>query len=199
MRHGKKIHKLSRPAEHRKALLNNLAAALIKYKQIQTTETRAKALKPYIDRLISTALKDTLHAKRMVAKNLPNKMAFKELFSNVIPKLEGRTSGFSRIVKHKARRGDGAPISIIELLLEKEEEPKGKKKAKKKAAAAKTKTKAKSKEKAAQAEAEKVEPEIEQEAQAETVEEQVEETPKGEEAPEETPEEPESEEEEKKD
>jgi large subunit ribosomal protein L17 len=188
MRHGKKIHKLSRPAEHRKALLNNLAAALIKHKQIQTTETKAKALKPFIDRLISTALQDTLHAKRQVAKNLPNKVAFKELFSNVIPKLEGRTSGFSRIVKHKARRGDGAPISIIELLLEKEEESKGKKKkAGKKAAASKAKTKAGIK--PGKTEAEEVEPEIEQEAQAEAVEQMAEETVQEDATPEETPQE----------
>jgi large subunit ribosomal protein L17 len=186
MRHGKKIHKLSRPAEHRKALLNNLAAALITHKQIQTTETKAKALKPYIDRLISTALRDTLHAKRLVAKNLPNKVAFKELFNNVIPKLEGRTSGFSRIVKHKARRGDGAPISIIELLIEKVEEPKGKKKAGKKAATPKTKSKAEAK------------PEIEQEAQAEAAEEKVEETVKEDAKPEETPPEPSADMEEKK-
>ena len=186
MRHGKKIHKLSRPAEHRKALLNNLAAALITHKQIQTTETKAKALKPYIDRLISTALQDTLHAKRQVAKNLPNKVAFKELFNNVIPKLEGRTSGFSRIVKHKARRGDGAPISIIELLIEKVEESKGKKKAGKKAATPKTKSKAEAK------------PEIKQEAQAEAAEEKVEETVKEDAKPEETPQEPSADMEEKK-
>ncbi|HEQ98696.1 MAG TPA: 50S ribosomal protein L17 [candidate division Zixibacteria bacterium] len=136
MRHGKKIHKLNRPAEHRKAVLNNLAMALITRKQIQTTEAKAKALKPYIDRLISTARQDTLSARRRVAQYLPNKEAFKELFNNVIPKLEGRTSGFSRIVKYKNRRGDGAPMSIVQLLLEGESETKGRKKGKKKAAAA---------------------------------------------------------------
>ncbi len=189
MRHGKKIHKLSRPAEHRKALLNNLAAALITHKQIQTTETKAKALKPYIDRLISTALQDTLHAKRQVAKNLPNKVIFKELFSNVIPKLEGRTSGFSRIVKHKARRGDGAQISIIELLVEKEDEPKGKKKkAGKKAAPSKTKAKAETK--PAKTKVEEIEPEA--------AEGQVEETVKEDARPEETPQEPSADEGEKK-
>jgi len=145
MRHGKKIHKLGRPAEHRKALLNNLAAALIKHKQIQTTDTKAKALKPYIDRLISKALQDTLHAKRQIARNLPNKAAFKELFGNIVPRLEGRTSGFTRIVKHKARRGDGAPLAFIQLLLEKTDEGKGKKKAGKKAVAPKPRARAESK------------------------------------------------------
>lgn len=135
MRHGKKIHKLNRPAEHRKAVLNNLAMALITRKQIQTTAAKAKALKPHIDRLISTALQDTLSARRRVAQHLHNKEAFKELFNNIVPKLEGRTSGFSRIVKFRSRRGDGAPMSIVQLLLEEEPEKKGRKKGKKKAAA----------------------------------------------------------------
>ncbi|MBD3218733.1 MAG: 50S ribosomal protein L17 [candidate division Zixibacteria bacterium] len=134
MRHGKKIHKLNRPAEHRRAVLNNLAMALITHKQIQTTDAKAKALKPYIDRLISTASKNTLTSKRKVAQYLPNKGAFKELYTNIIPRLEGRTSGFSRIVKFRSRRGDGAPVSIVQLLLEEEVESKGKKKPKKKAA-----------------------------------------------------------------
>jgi large subunit ribosomal protein L17 len=134
MRHGKKIHKLNRPAEHRRAVLNNLAMALITHKKIQTTDAKAKALKPYIDRLISTASKNTLTSKRKVAQYLPNKEAFKELYTNIIPKLEGRTSGFSRIVKFRSRRGDGAPVSIVQLLLEEEVESKGKKKPKKKAA-----------------------------------------------------------------
>ncbi len=135
MRHGKKIHKMSRPAEHRRATLNNLAKALITYKQIQTTDSKAKALKPYIDKLITTASQNTLQAKKLVAQSLPDKEAFKELFNVIIPRLEGRTSGFSRIVKYKARKGDGAPLSIVQLILEKEESEKGRKKGKKKAKA----------------------------------------------------------------
>jgi large subunit ribosomal protein L17 len=165
MRHGKKVNKLSRPAEHRKALLNNLALALISYKQIRTTDTKAKALKQYMDRLISTALKDTLHARRLVAKSLPNKAAFKELFDVIVPKLEGRTSGFSRIVKYGTRKGDGASISIIELLMEKEVVEKDKKKSKKKAT-----PKPKSDKKAST----KAKPEVEE---AEAVEEKAEATP----------------------
>lgn len=133
MRHGKKIHKLSRPAEHRKATLNNLARALITYKQIETTDSKAKALKPYIDKLITAASQNTLQAKRLVAQSLPDKEAFKELFNVIVPRLEGRSSGFSRIVKYKTRKGDGAPLSIVQLILEKEESEKGKKKGKKKA------------------------------------------------------------------
>lgn len=135
MRHGKKIHKMSRPAEHRRATLNNLARALITYKQIQTTDSKAKALKPYIDKLITTASQNTLQAKKQVAQSLPDKEAFKELFNVIVPRLEGRTSGFSRIVKYKARKGDGAPLSIVQLILEKEESEKGRKKGKKKAKA----------------------------------------------------------------
>ncbi len=135
MRHGKKIHKLSRPAEHRKATLNNLARALITYKQIETTDSKAKALKPYIDKLITAASQNTLQARRLVAQSLPDKEAFKELFNVIVPRLEGRTSGFSRIVKYKTRKGDGAPLSIVQLILEKEESEKGKKKGKKKAKA----------------------------------------------------------------
>ena len=160
MRHGKKLNKLSRTAEHRKALINNLAMALITNKQIQTTDAKAKVLKPYIDRLISTARQNTLNARRLVAKSLPNKAAYKELFENIVPKLEGRTSGFSRIVKHKARKGDGAAMSIIQLLLEEEVESKGKKKSKKKTAPKETPAAKKDKPKEEKLEAEaKEEPE----------------------------------------
>jgi large subunit ribosomal protein L17 len=170
MRHGKKIHKLNRPAEHRKALMNNLAMALITYKQIQTTDAKAKALKPFIDRLIATAQQNTLHAKRMVARSVKNKKVFKELFENVVPKLEGRTSGFSRIIKYKQRRGDGAPVSIIELMIEHEVEEKTKKKSKK---AAPKQTEAKVKEAPAPEKVEEVETAP---TEPETTEEQVEET-----------------------
>lgn len=161
MRHGKKLHKLSRPAEHRKALLNNLATALITYKKIETTDRKAKVLKPYIDRLISTARQNTLHARRRVAQSLPNKSAVKELFSVVVPKLEGRTSGFSRIVKYRTRRGDGASMSIIELLMEKEVEEKDKKKGKKKAAVKPKAAKKTAKPKASKAKAVEEEPVVE--------------------------------------
>lgn len=133
MRHGKKIHRLSRPAEHRRALLNNLASALITNKQIQTTEAKAKALKPYMDRLIATAMKNTLQAKRLVGQRLANKVAVKELLTGVVPKLEGRNSGFTRILHYGTRRGDGARLSVIQLLLE-EDVTEKKKKAKKKPA-----------------------------------------------------------------
>jgi len=172
MRHGKKIHKLGRPTEHRKALLINLASALITNKQIETTDTKAKALKPYIDKLITTASQGTLHAKRQVARTLPNKAAFKELFENVVPKVEGRNSGFSRIIKNRVRRGDGAAMSIIQLILEEESEPREKKSSKKKAApkpAAKTKKKAE--EKPAEPEPEEAQA-AEAEAVAETPEEE---------------------------
>jgi large subunit ribosomal protein L17 len=162
MRHGKKIHRLSRPAEHRRALLNNLAAALIAKKQIQTTEAKAKALKPYIDRLISTAKQNTLHSKRLVAQRLVNKVAVKELLNDIVPKLEGRESGFTRVIRYGIRRGDGARLSVIQLLLEEEVERK-KKKASKKSSAKPTKAKAEKKAK----------PETSRQDETETEEEEV--------------------------
>jgi len=134
MRHGRKIHKLSRPREHRRALLNNLAIALITNKQIETTATRAKALKPYIDKLITIARQDTLAARKRVAQLMPNKAAFSELFNVIMPKLEGRMSGFARIVKHRTRKGDGAAMSFVQLMVEKDKEEKAKKKSGKKEA-----------------------------------------------------------------
>ncbi len=167
MRHGKKIHKLGRPTEHRKALLINLASALITHKQIETTDTKAKALKPYIDKLIATASQGTLHAKRQVARTLPNKAAFKELFENVLPKIEGRNSGFSRIIKNRVRRGDGAAMSIIQLILDETPEKREKKTTKKKAAPKPAETKQKAEEKQATAEPEPEEAQASETAVAE--------------------------------
>jgi len=189
MRHGKKIHKMSRPAEHRRATLNNLARALITYKQIQTTDSKAKALKPYIDKLITTASQNTLQAKKLVAQSLPDKEAFKELFNVIVPRLEGRTSGFSRIVKYKARKGDGAPLSIVQLILEKEESEKGRKKGKKKAkakpAAAPKKAKAAKETEEVTEEPETPEAEASDDMPEEEVIEEVSEDEEGQEAPQE--------------
>lgn len=128
MRHGKKFNKLSRPAEHRRALLDNLASALILHKQITTTSAKARALKPFMDRIISRAQQNTVSARRQVSRNLTDRSVMKELFGVIVPKLAGRTSGFSRIVKSGVRKGDGASLAIVELLFEREVAPKGKKK-----------------------------------------------------------------------
>lgn len=197
MRHGKKIHRLSRPAEHRRALLNNLASALIANKQIQTTEAKAKALKPYMDRLIATAMKNTLQARRLVGQRLANKMAVRELLTGVVPKLEGRNSGYTRILHYGTRRGDGARLSVIQLLLEEdvtEKKKKTKKKpARKTASRSKKATKAESKpEEESKVEAESAEA---SEAQAEQAQadKDSEKTEAGASAEQETPKEPETE------
>jgi len=140
MGHLDKTKKLGRTKAHREAMLSNMAMSLFLHHKIKTTDAKAKALKPLVDRIISTAKEDTLHAKRQVARTIKNKDAFKKLFSEIVPQFADRESGFSRIVKLGVRRGDGAPISVIELLTEQarveteeEKKAKGKKKAKKSA------------------------------------------------------------------
>ena len=119
MGHRDKIHKLGRTKPHREAMLANMAMSLFTHRVIKTTDAKAKALKPLIDRLISTGKQDTLHAKRMVARTIHNKEVFKKLFAEIIPQFTDRTSGFTRVVKLGVRKGDGAPISVVELLTEK--------------------------------------------------------------------------------
>jgi large subunit ribosomal protein L17 len=128
MPHQNKVKKLSRTKPHREAMLDNMASSLIQYRSIETTEAKAKELRRVVDRLISTAKKNTLSAKRLVARTIHNKIAFKKLFRDIIPQFENRNSGFSRVLKVGIRRGDGAKISRVELLIEK---PKAEKETKK--------------------------------------------------------------------
>ncbi|UCG62619.1 MAG: 50S ribosomal protein L17 [Candidatus Zixiibacteriota bacterium] len=136
MGHRDKVKKLGRTRSHREAMLANMAMSLFTHRVIKTTDAKAKALKPLVDRLIATAREETLRAKRQVARTVRNKTVFKKLFSEIIPQFADRESGFSRVVKLGVRRGDGAPISIVELLTEKPAEEstakarKGKKEAK---------------------------------------------------------------------
>ncbi len=130
MGHRDKVKKLGRTKPHREAMLANMAMSLFTHRLIKTTDAKAKALKPLVDRLIATGKADTLHAKRMVARTINNKEVFKKLFAEIIPQFTARTSGFTRVVKLGVRRGDGAPISVVELLTEKvveETDDKGKK------------------------------------------------------------------------
>jgi len=124
MGHRDKVKKLGRTKPHREAMLSNMAMSLFTHRVIKTTDAKAKALKPLVDRLISTAKQDTLHAKRLVARTIKNKEVHKKLFTEIIPQFTDRTSGFSRIIKLGVRRGDGAPISVVELLTEKPAETK---------------------------------------------------------------------------
>lgn len=155
MGHRDKVKKLGRTASHRNAMLANMAMSLFTHRIIKTTDAKAKALRPLVDRLISTAKQNTLHAKREVARTVKNKEVFKKLFTEIVPQFSERNSGFSRVIKLGVRRGDGAPMSVVELLTEKPKEvadAKGKKgkKASRKTSAKKTE-KASSKSKSAEA------------------------------------------------
>jgi len=115
-------------------MLANMAMSLFTHRVIKTTDAKAKALRPMVDRIISTAKKDTLASRREVARTIKNKEVFKKLFTEIVPQFADRLSGFSRVIKLGVRRGDGAPISVVELLTEKPPEESGKKGKKKKAA-----------------------------------------------------------------
>ncbi|RKX21458.1 MAG: 50S ribosomal protein L17 [Candidatus Zixiibacteriota bacterium] len=133
MGHRDKVKKLGRTKPHREALMSNMAMSLFLHRVIKTTDAKAKALKPVVDKIISTAKEDTLHSKRQVAKTIKQKDVFKKLFSEIVPQFSDRDSGFTRVVKLGVRRGDGAPMSVVELLTEKKvkETDKKDKKAKK--------------------------------------------------------------------
>lgn len=116
MRHQKKRHKLGRTSSHRKAMLANMAASLIKFERIQTTDAKAKALRPFVERLISLGKKGDLHARRTALSRLRDKEALHKLFAEVGPRMEERPGGYTRIMKLTRRAGDNAPISLIELV-----------------------------------------------------------------------------------
>ncbi len=121
MRHGDKINNLSRTASHRKALLKNLANALITHKRIVTTLAKAKALRIYVEPLITKTKKtenkeQISHNHRLVFSQLQNKEAVRELFTVVGPKVAGRPGGYTRIIKLGKRLGDNAETALIELV-----------------------------------------------------------------------------------
>lgn len=116
MRHGDKINNLSRTASHRRALLNNLASQLITHKRITTTLAKAKALRTFVEPLITKAKENTTHQRRIVFSHLQDKEAIKELFDVVRLKVEGRPGGYTRIIKLGARAGDNAEVAMIELV-----------------------------------------------------------------------------------
>lgn len=118
VQHGKKIFKMSRKPAHRDATLANMAAALFLHEKIRTTSPKARALKPYVDRLITKAKDESLHSRRQVASVMPHKEALKKLFQELVPKLQGRNSGYSRIIKAGTRRGDAAEVAVMELIFD---------------------------------------------------------------------------------
>ena len=116
MRHGDTINNLGRTASHRRALLANLAIALIEHKRITTTLAKAKALRRYVEPLITKAKDNTTHSRRVVFSYLQNKDAVKELFGEVALKIGERPGGYVRVIKLGFRRGDGAETAMIELV-----------------------------------------------------------------------------------
>ncbi len=116
MRHKKGFNHLSRKSNHRKAMLSNMASSLIVHKRISTTVAKAKALKQYVEPLITKSKEDTTHSRRMVFSYLQDKAAVTELFREVSPKIADRPGGYTRILKTGARLGDNADMCIIELV-----------------------------------------------------------------------------------
>ena len=116
MRHNKAINHLGRKSGHRKALLANMAASLILHKRIQTTVAKAKALKTYVEPLITKSKDDSTHSRRVVFSYLKSKEAVSELFRTVAPKIADRPGGYTRVLKTGFRQGDGADMALIELV-----------------------------------------------------------------------------------
>ena len=116
MRHGKKVNHLGRKTAHRKAMLANMASSLIEHKRINTTVAKAKALKQFIEPLVTKSKEDTTHNRRLVFAKLRNKYAVSELFREVAPKVGDRPGGYTRIIKLGNRLGDNADMALIELV-----------------------------------------------------------------------------------
>jgi len=138
MRHLKSGRKLSRHTNHRKAMLANLAVSLIKNDKINTTDAKAKEVRPFVEKMVTFAKRGDLHARRIVLARLKDSIAVKKLFDEIAPQYENRFGGYTRIVKLGFRHGDNSPISLIEFVKEDE----GKKTVKKRKS---SKTRAKTK------------------------------------------------------
>lgn len=116
MRHGKKFNHLGRKTAHRNAMLANMACSLIEHKRINTTVAKAKALRQYVEPLITKAKSNDTHNRRIVFSYLRNKYAVTELFKEVAVKVGDRPGGYTRIIKLGNRQGDNAPMAMIELV-----------------------------------------------------------------------------------
>ena len=142
MRHGRALRKLGRTTEHRISLLRNLSTSLFEKERITTTLHKAKELRPFAEKLITLARRDTLHSRRLAARDVQNRTVLKKLFDTLGPRFAQRPGGYSRILRLGWRQGDGAEQAILELLgsepvFEKtSKKGKGRKAAKKEAAGA---------------------------------------------------------------
>ena len=116
MRHNRAVNHLGRKSGHRKAMLANMASSLILKKRITTTEAKAKALRPYVEPLITKSKEDTTHSRRVVFSYLKDKYATAELFRTVAPKVADRKGGYLRILHTGFRQGDAAELVLVELV-----------------------------------------------------------------------------------
>ena len=116
MRHGKKLIKLGRKSAHRKSMLANMAVSLFEHKRITTTTTKAKALKIFVEPLITKSKNDTVHNRRLCFSKLRNKLGVKILFDEISKKIANRPGGYTRVIKLGNRLGDNASMAMIELV-----------------------------------------------------------------------------------
>lgn len=118
MRHRAKGKQLSRTSSHKRAMLNNMATSLFRYERVETTEAKAKELRPFVERLITFARRGDLHARRQVERRIKDRDVTGRLFKDIGPRFAARPGGYTRIVKLGHRSGDGAETARIELLPE---------------------------------------------------------------------------------
>lgn len=116
MRHRKKGRHFDRTAEHREAMLRNLASSLLLHGRVQTTTAKAKELRPFVEPLITKAKKGDLHSRRQVARRIQNDEALAKLFAEIAPRMAERPGGYTRVLQLGHRAGDGADMAIIELV-----------------------------------------------------------------------------------
>ncbi len=116
MRHGRKVPKLGRKAEHRKALLRNLVTEVLRHERVETTLVKAKAVKPLVDKMVTLGKRGDLHARRQALAVIKDKKVVQKLFSELAPRYAQRNGGYCRIYKLGFRRGDAAPMAIIEMV-----------------------------------------------------------------------------------
>ena len=143
MRHRKAVKKLGRDSSHRKAMFRNMVTSLFRYEQLETTDAKAKQLRPVAEKIITLAKRGDLHARRQALAYITDKAITHRLFADLRERYLDRQGGYVRIIKKGYRRGDGSPISVVQLLPAEE----GKKKSKKKGKASKTADSAEAKKK----------------------------------------------------
>jgi large subunit ribosomal protein L17 len=120
LRHGDKVKKLGRTAQHRLALMRNLITALFEHERIRTTLAKAKESRRFADRMITFAVKNTLAARREVGRDIHDKTVLKKLFDVIGPRFVGRPGGFTRVLRLGPREGDGAEMALLELVIREE-------------------------------------------------------------------------------